>query len=359
MCKNWLCSQSLVTSLAPTKFYISQNQYFPTENIPPLEADASLLDLSSKGRCSLPVMCLETWEKRARKLVAINSHADLFSSTAYLCLQQQSMSVAALSRLLEVVAKSIKHATAMSSILATELFQARCDAALAKSKLLLEYSCYKLCNAPINAKSLFGNKIKKVAKGNYKASNKGSWRLPQPTQTYNNNKRWLIRLQQRSRDLDSLNRRSLTSLKVRVSPVRPILERTIQRGVETRNSTPPLNKLPHPPQNSEIQPLFTVCLATARYSSGRKVGPLNGTMGRVNRQQMGPLYCSKQFQNTIQVSSSSLGSSSKSESIFLPVITGRDCKTSPKTGSGNGTRSGNSRLLFPAISSTKKEGKVR
>ena len=37
--------------------------------------------------------------KRARKLVAINSHADLFSSAAYLCLQQQSMSVAALSRL--------------------------------------------------------------------------------------------------------------------------------------------------------------------------------------------------------------------------------------------------------------------
>ena len=76
--KDWLCSQSLVISLAPTKFYKSPNQYFPTENIPPLEADASLLDLSSKARCTLPVKSLETWEKRARKLVAINSHADLF-----------------------------------------------------------------------------------------------------------------------------------------------------------------------------------------------------------------------------------------------------------------------------------------
>ena len=31
--KDWLCSQSLVTSLAPTKFYKSQNLYFLTEII--------------------------------------------------------------------------------------------------------------------------------------------------------------------------------------------------------------------------------------------------------------------------------------------------------------------------------------
>ena len=36
---------------------------------------------------------------------------------------------------LEAVAKSIKHATAMSTILSTELFQARRDAAIATSKL--------------------------------------------------------------------------------------------------------------------------------------------------------------------------------------------------------------------------------
>ena len=88
-------------SLAPTKFYKSQNQYFPTENIPPLEADASLLDLSNKGSSSISAKHLEAWEKRAPKLVAINTHADLFSSAAYLCLQQELMSVAALSRLLE------------------------------------------------------------------------------------------------------------------------------------------------------------------------------------------------------------------------------------------------------------------
>ena len=154
--KDWLCSQNLVASLPPTKFYIPQ-----------LEVDASLLDLSNKGRCSVQAKNLEVWEKRALKLVAINSHTDLFSSAAYLCLQQESMSVTVLSRLFEAVAKSIKHATAMSTILATELFQARQDAALATSKFLLENFCYELRNAPINAKPLFDNKIKEVAKANY------------------------------------------------------------------------------------------------------------------------------------------------------------------------------------------------
>ena len=57
------------------------------------------------------------------------------------------------------------------SILATELFQARRDTAIATLKLLLENSSNELKNAPINAKSLFGNKIKEVAKSktNYEA----------------------------------------------------------------------------------------------------------------------------------------------------------------------------------------------
>ena len=79
------------------------------------------------------------------------------------------MSVAALSRLLEAVAKSIKHATAMSTLLTTELFQARRDAALASSKLLLDNSTYELRNAPINSKSLFDGRIKEIAKSNFEA----------------------------------------------------------------------------------------------------------------------------------------------------------------------------------------------
>ena len=166
--RDWICPQSLVSGLAPTKFYKSQNQYLPTDNIPQLEADASLLDISSKGRASIPLKNLEAWERKARKLVAINSHADLFSSAAFLSLQQESMSVAALSTL-EAVAKSIKHAAVMSTLLTSELFQARSDAALASSKLLLDNSTYEIRNAPINSKSLFDGRIKEIAKSNFEA----------------------------------------------------------------------------------------------------------------------------------------------------------------------------------------------
>ena len=99
-CRDGICSQNIVSSLTQTKFHKSQSQYFPTDNIPLLELEASLLDLSSKGKCSIPMKNIELWEKRACKLIAINSHADLFSSAAYLCMQQQIMSVPALSRLL-------------------------------------------------------------------------------------------------------------------------------------------------------------------------------------------------------------------------------------------------------------------
>ena len=44
------CSQNLVSSLTQTKFYKSQSQYFPTDNIPPLESEASLLDFIQQGK---------------------------------------------------------------------------------------------------------------------------------------------------------------------------------------------------------------------------------------------------------------------------------------------------------------------
>ena len=85
----------------------------------------------------------------------------------------------------------------------------------------------------------------------------------------------------------------------------------------------------------------------SRHSSGRKVGPFCGTMGRIDRQQIGPLYRPKRVQDPIQVSSFHIGCSNKAESIFLPVM-----------GSGKGSESGNSRFLFPTIPSTEKEWKV-
>ena len=84
--------------------------------------------------------------------------------------------------------------------------------------------------------------------------------------------------------------------------------------METQSSSPPLN-MPHPPQSSEIQPFPLPVLPRPDIPVGGRLAHC-GTMGRIDRQQMGPLYRSKWFQDTIPVNSSSFGSSDKSESIF-------------------------------------------
>ena len=84
--------------------------------------------------------------------MAINSHADLFSSAAYQCwLIPCPDSWKWL--------PSLSNATAVSTILAIELFQARCDAAIASCKLLMDHSSHALRNAPVNSQLLFDNKI--------------------------------------------------------------------------------------------------------------------------------------------------------------------------------------------------------
>ena len=173
--------------------------------------------------------------------MAINSHADLFSLAAYLCQQQESMSVNALSRVLEAVAKSIKHATAMSTMLAIELFQARRHAAIASSKLLLEHSCHELRNAPINSQQLFDSKVKEVAKPNYKAQ---QHRFLASSASNTN-------IQQQN--LIDLNRTNCTNLRLNHSPIRRIQKRTFLREVAAQSSSPPLN-MPRLPQSSESQP---------------------------------------------------------------------------------------------------------
>ena len=73
---------------------------------------------------------------------------------------------------------------------------------------------------------------------------------------------------------------------------------------------------------------------------------------------MGHLYHLERFQDTIQFDFPSIYSSDKSESIFFPIITRRNNRTSPEIGSGKGTRSGYSQFLFPASSYPQNEWKV-
>ena len=51
----------------------------------------------------------------------------------------------------------MKHATAMSTVLAIELLQTQRDTAIAFSKILLDHSSHALNNDPINSQLLFDN----------------------------------------------------------------------------------------------------------------------------------------------------------------------------------------------------------
>ena len=69
-------------------------------------------------------------------------------------------------------------------------------------------------------------------------------------------------------------------------------------------------------------------------------------MGKFDRQQMGPLSYSKRFQDTIQVDSSLIVSSNKTESIFLTVTLRRDQKRAVERVQNPGTSSFYSRIFL-------------
>ena len=92
-----------------------------------------------------------------------------------------------------------------------------------------------------------------------------------------------------------------------------------RKNFPKRNSNskqfPPLN-LPPLPQSSESQPIALPFLPSLDIPVGGTIGPLSGTMGKINKQQMGPLYHLKWFQDTIQVNSSPFISSNPPPCYF-------------------------------------------
>ena len=168
------------------------------------------------------------------------------------------MSAPALSRLLETVAISVKHATAMSSILATEIFQARPDVVLATSKILLDNSNHELQNVPISSTTLFGNKIKEVAKGNFEAQQQ---RFLATFSVASTMQQQLKVSYPTPPVFKRLNQRTKFSRPQQTQSYRPKHQtqsyssnrKDMLREVCIRNSSPPLSK-PQLPQNIDVQP---------------------------------------------------------------------------------------------------------
>ena len=85
-----------------------------------------------------------------------------------------------------------------------------------------------------------------------------------------------------------------------------------------------IRQFPSPKQASSLTnsgpSLPTASPTASRLSSGRKIDPICGTMGRIERQQMDPLYLSKQVQDPIQVTSSPIGCSNNLIQFSLQLL---------------------------------------
>ena len=233
---------------------------------------------------------------------------------------------------------------------------------LATSKVLLENSSYELRNAPINSKTLFGNKIKEVAKGSFEAQQQRFLAASSVATTMQQQQKVTYpappafkrpkQLAKPSRPQQSQSFRPKSQTKSYSSNRKEYAKRSgNQKQFPSSKQASSSTKFWSPT-------LSTASPATPRHSSGRKVGPICGTMRRIDRQQVGPFYRPKRVQDPIQVSSSLIGCSYKYESIFLPVIARRNHGASQEIGSWKGLESGNSWFSFPAIPSTQKEWKV-
>ena len=214
------------------------------------------------------------------------------------------MSFVALSRLLEAVAKSIKHATAMSTLLTTELFQARRDAALASSKLLLDNSTYELRNAPINSKSLFDGRIKEIAKSNFEAQQQ---RFLASTSIQSQSHSFKPPSQSSAFKIPKYPAKQTTS---RPKPTQSYRSKNIPQNSSSHTKkgnikrTGNIRQFPSSKPASSSERLWrpalsTACSSARGHSSGRAIGPFCRKMGGNNRQQMGPLYRTKRIQDTI------------------------------------------------------------
>ena len=81
---------------------------------------------------------------------------------------------------------------ARSTILATEILQARRDAVMATFKILLDISNQELRNVPINSKLYFITKFRSCqGQKQFRSSNKGPWQIPLLLITYNNKVNYL------------------------------------------------------------------------------------------------------------------------------------------------------------------------
>ena len=229
----------------------------------------------------------------------------------------------------------------MSTILATEIFQAGRDAVLATSKLLSDNSNQELRNAPINSKTLFGNKIKEVAKGNFEAQQQRFLATSSVATTMQQQQKVTYPAPpvfKRSKQPTKPSRPQQTQPYRPKSQTQSYSNRNMLREVEIRNGYPPLSKSHHP-QNSEVQPFLLPVLP-------RPDIPVGGRLAHFVEhweESTDNKWILSIVRNGFKIPFKSVPPLSVvliNLSIVLPVIARRDSRTSQETGSGKSTESG-------------------
>ena len=191
-------------------------------------------------------------------------------------------------------------------------------------KILLDNSNHELRNAPMNSKTLFGNKIKEVARGSFEAQQQRFLATSSVITTMQQQKKVTYPAPPVFKRLKQPTKSSRPQQTQSYRPKSQTQSYSSSRKEYAKRSGNQ-KQFPSSKQASSSTKFGSPTLSTAsptmsRHSSGRKAGPFCGTLGRIDRQQVGPLYRLKRVQDPIQVSSSPIGHSDKSESIFLPVI---------------------------------------
>ena len=151
------------------KFYQAHAEKIVTSKAMELDKDANKLNLSLSGSCQIPTKNLENYEKQLRELLRVLSHSDIFSVAAFKCLQQETPNPNMLSMILESLSMAIKHSVSLASILTIQVQQARRDAAIHSSKILLDQAKDDLRNIPFANDTLFGGRINDIYQQNAEA----------------------------------------------------------------------------------------------------------------------------------------------------------------------------------------------
>lgn len=166
---NWLVSKDFISSLGTKmKYYNLHKTVFPLE-APPLDSDASILDLAVPSQINTSSKFLETMENRARNIVSINSYSDLFAAAAFSSLGSENMDTMVLSKLLESLVNCVKHSTNLAVVMATELMVSRREAAINNSKILSQSAIDSLRKVSLMSNTLFGGQVATIQKANSEA----------------------------------------------------------------------------------------------------------------------------------------------------------------------------------------------